>query len=277
MLPFRGDRWGWTAAVQGDRAASEEGGRTGLVRHMSQDECTHAIGCSTARRARIRIGATISGCWTSSADVRTDGLDWREPRNTACLDWKERLLSGRHLIPELPLFADQAARCAPSSGCGFRIFMASQRSGGCGEWFFPIVEALFGSRNHRPPGDPGTVPARSGEASLMRGFSARWRRPGGESRYGLVDEMRANAFGGHVHSKSGATVDWRSALSRHHGDGLRQGSGRWLGDRAVESLSLAGQQARISRDIQWRMKSNGQAQNGLMNTAQQSLAMSTIW
>jgi hypothetical protein len=36
MLPFGADRWGWTAAVQGDRAASEEGGRAGLVRHVAR-------------------------------------------------------------------------------------------------------------------------------------------------------------------------------------------------------------------------------------------------
>jgi HK97 family phage portal protein len=34
-----------------------------------------------------------------------------------------------------------------------------------------------------------------------------------ESRYGLVDEMWANFFGGHVTSKSGAAINWRSALT----------------------------------------------------------------
>jgi phage terminase large subunit-like protein len=77
----------------------------------------------------------------------TDGLDWREPRNTARLDWKERLLSGRHLIPELLLFADQAA-------CALRVLKrlrirdihgTPNAREGCAEWFFPIVKALFGS------------------------------------------------------------------------------------------------------------------------------------
>ena len=33
-----------------------------------------------------------------------------EPWNTACLDWEERILAGRTLVPDLPLFQDEAAR-----------------------------------------------------------------------------------------------------------------------------------------------------------------------
>jgi phage terminase large subunit-like protein len=78
----------------------------------------------------------------------TDGLDWREPRNTARLDWKERLLSGRHLIPELLLFADQAA-------CALRVLKRlrirdihgtpNAREGPARSGFSRFVEALFGS------------------------------------------------------------------------------------------------------------------------------------
>jgi len=30
--------------------------------------------------------------------------------DTSCRDWKERLLAGESLVPELPLFKDEAAR-----------------------------------------------------------------------------------------------------------------------------------------------------------------------
>ena len=47
-----------------------------------------------------------------------DGVeDW----NTSCLDWEARLLDGRSLVPDLPLYeAEAAGRCGCSSGCGFR-------------------------------------------------------------------------------------------------------------------------------------------------------------
>lgn len=67
--------------------------------------------------------------------------------STACPDWEERLLSGRPLVPELPLFEAEAAR-------GLRyfkqlripdLFGTPTLAEACGEWFFPIVGALFGS------------------------------------------------------------------------------------------------------------------------------------
>lgn len=67
--------------------------------------------------------------------------------NTACLDWEDRLLSGKTIVPDLPLFEDEAARA-------LRIFKRLRIPDvigtptmleACGEWFFPIVEALFGS------------------------------------------------------------------------------------------------------------------------------------
>ncbi|VFU07002.1 protein of unknown function [Methylocella tundrae] len=69
--------------------------------------------------------------------------DW----NTACLDWERRLLEGRSLVPELPLFEDQRAR-------GLRIFKRLRvpdmrglpmMGDVAGPWLFPIVEAIFGS------------------------------------------------------------------------------------------------------------------------------------
>lgn len=67
--------------------------------------------------------------------------------DTSCLDWEQRLLSGRAPIPELPLFEDEAARA-------LRIFKRLQlpdvigtpRMGdAAGPWFFKIVQALFGA------------------------------------------------------------------------------------------------------------------------------------
>jgi phage terminase large subunit-like protein len=68
--------------------------------------------------------------------------DW----STACRDWEARLLAGTSLVPELPLFQDEAARA-------LRIFRRLRipdvigqptMAEACGEWFFPIVAALFG-------------------------------------------------------------------------------------------------------------------------------------
>lgn len=79
--------------------------------------------------------------------VYTDEADALVMWDTSCLDWKERLLSGRHLVPTLPLFAAEAARA-------LRVFKRLKipdvigtptLAEACGEWFFPIVEALFGS------------------------------------------------------------------------------------------------------------------------------------
>lgn len=67
--------------------------------------------------------------------------------NTALPDWQERIVAGRPLVPTLPLFADQAAK-------GLRIFRRLRipdvhgqptMAEACGPWYFPIVEALFGS------------------------------------------------------------------------------------------------------------------------------------
>lgn len=69
--------------------------------------------------------------------------DW----DLSCPDWQERLLSGRPLVPELPLFELEAARA-------LRVFKRLRlpdvigtptMAEACGDWFFPIVEALFGS------------------------------------------------------------------------------------------------------------------------------------
>jgi phage terminase large subunit-like protein len=69
------------------------------------------------------------------------------PWSTACLDWEERLLSGRSLVPDLPLFETEAAKA-------LRVFKRLRlpdipgkptMAQACGEWFFPIVAALFGS------------------------------------------------------------------------------------------------------------------------------------
>lgn len=69
------------------------------------------------------------------------------PWRAACPDWRERLLSGRSLVPDLPLFRDEADRA-------LRIFKRLRipdlhgrptMGEAAGPWLFPIVEALFGS------------------------------------------------------------------------------------------------------------------------------------
>jgi phage terminase large subunit-like protein len=67
--------------------------------------------------------------------------------STKCPDWERRILAGESLVPELPLFQAEADRA-------LRIFKRLRipdlhgqptMAEACGEWFFPIVEALFGS------------------------------------------------------------------------------------------------------------------------------------
>lgn len=67
--------------------------------------------------------------------------------DTSCPDWESKLLDGESLVPELPLFRAQADRA-------LRVFKRLRlpdvigtptMAEACGEWFFPIVSALFGS------------------------------------------------------------------------------------------------------------------------------------
>jgi phage terminase large subunit-like protein len=67
--------------------------------------------------------------------------------DTSCRDWEGRLLEGRSLVPDLPLFEAEAAKA-------LRVFkrlrlpdVISTPTLGevCGAWFYPIVAALFGS------------------------------------------------------------------------------------------------------------------------------------
>lgn len=67
--------------------------------------------------------------------------------DTSCPDWEERLLAGRPLVPDLPLFDEQAQK-------GLRVFKrlrVPDISGtptlgeACGPWYLPLVAALCGS------------------------------------------------------------------------------------------------------------------------------------
>ena len=69
------------------------------------------------------------------------------PWDTSCPDWIDRLKSGRSLVPDLPLFADERDRAV-------RVFkrlrlpdvIGTPRLGeACDEWLISIVAALFGS------------------------------------------------------------------------------------------------------------------------------------
>jgi phage terminase large subunit-like protein len=76
-------------------------------------------------------------------------LDEARQWDTSCRDWEDRLLKGWSLVPELPLFEDEAARALR---CFKRLRLPDvigtpTLDEACGEWFFPIVAALFGSHN----------------------------------------------------------------------------------------------------------------------------------
>lgn len=67
--------------------------------------------------------------------------------DTSCPDWADRIMSGRPLVPTLPLFKEEAAK-------GLRIFKRLKvpdikgtptLAEACGAWYLPIVEAIFGS------------------------------------------------------------------------------------------------------------------------------------
>lgn len=69
--------------------------------------------------------------------------------DTSCLDWKERILGGKKLVPDLPLFDAEADRAEEI----FRnlklpdVIGTPTMNDAAGEWLFPIVRALFGSLN----------------------------------------------------------------------------------------------------------------------------------
>jgi phage terminase large subunit-like protein len=71
----------------------------------------------------------------------------REDWCTAVIDWEDRIMSGRSLVPDLPLFEAEAA-------LALRMFqrlrvpdMIGTPTLGevCGDWWYPIVAALFGA------------------------------------------------------------------------------------------------------------------------------------
>src|SRR5262245_14179220 len=70
-----------------------------------------------------------------------------ESWDTSCSDWEDRIMSGRSLVPDLPLFEPEAAKA-------LRVFkrlrvpdMIGTPTLGevCGDWYYPIVAAVFGS------------------------------------------------------------------------------------------------------------------------------------
>lgn len=76
-----------------------------------------------------------------------DAAPRANPWRTAVPDWAERIVEGRSLIPDLPLFKAEAAR-------GLRIFKRlripdvigqPRMADACGRWYFDLVAALCGS------------------------------------------------------------------------------------------------------------------------------------
>ncbi|SHI90840.1 terminase large subunit [Wenxinia saemankumensis] len=76
-----------------------------------------------------------------TAPIRTDA--W----STACPDWEDRLLNGRSMIPDLPLFdpvADKALRLFKRLRVPDMIGLPTYGEV-CDEWVFDLVRAVFGS------------------------------------------------------------------------------------------------------------------------------------
>lgn len=70
---------------------------------------------------------------------------------TSCPDWRERLESGRSLVPDLPLFEDEEAKA-------LRVFRklripdiagTPRNADVAGQWVYPIVSAIFGSLDRK--------------------------------------------------------------------------------------------------------------------------------
>jgi phage terminase large subunit-like protein len=74
-------------------------------------------------------------------------MEW----TTACLDWKERLVSGRSIIPP-PLFLDQAEQAVTI----FKQLKIVDAPGSptfgeaCDQWVFDLVASIFGAYDARP-------------------------------------------------------------------------------------------------------------------------------
>jgi phage terminase large subunit-like protein len=83
--------------------------------------------------------------------------------DTSCPDWEDRLLEGRSLVPDLPLYpgpAEVGLRCFKRLRLPDVIGTPTLEAV-CGPWVFPIVEALFGSY------DPATNIRRISELFLL--------------------------------------------------------------------------------------------------------------
>ena len=71
--------------------------------------------------------------------------------DTALPDWEARLLAGKSLVPTLPLYkgeADKALRCFKRLRLPDVIGTPTMAEA-CGEWFLPIIAALFGSYDRK--------------------------------------------------------------------------------------------------------------------------------
>jgi phage terminase large subunit-like protein len=84
-----------------------------------------------------------------SAESSTDMSIHVKPWDLSCTDWEERLMAGRSLVPELPLYRDEselAVAIFDELRLPDVIGMPKLRDA-CGDWFRDIVRAVFGSRD----------------------------------------------------------------------------------------------------------------------------------
>jgi P27 family predicted phage terminase small subunit len=139
-------------AIQNPLVGIANSAAAAMVRYAAE------FGMTPSARGRVAADgepARLGKKEQAAAEARTagDGTDLgRGPEDplswcTACPDWQDRILQGRSLVPDLPLFADEAARA-------LRVFKRLRLADVAGTptlgeagapWFFAIVAALFGS------------------------------------------------------------------------------------------------------------------------------------
>lgn len=133
-------------------------------------------------------------------------MEW----TTACLDWKERLVAGRSIIPP-PLFPDQAEQAVAI----FRQLKIVDAPGSptfgeaCDQWVFDLVASIFGAYDARP--DSATegqrlitewfilIPKKNSKSTIAAGIMmtaliVNWRMSGEFTILAPTLEVAGNSF-----------------------------------------------------------------------------------